>query len=93
LIYEKQEPPEDKPDKPDSNTSFRLSADDKKEIMRGLSLMTHIGLTMAICIIAGLFIGRFLDGLLHTSPLFLILFIAFGSAAAIYQLYRMPLGK
>jgi len=61
--------------------------------MRALSLMTHIGLTMAICIIGGVLIGRFIDGLLHTSPLFLIIFIVLGCATAIYNLYRMALGK
>jgi len=63
--------------------------DDNKQVMKALALFTQLGLSMAACIIGGLLLGRFLDGLLGTSPLLLIIFILVGAVAAIKILYDL----
>lgn len=58
-----------------------------KNTMRMLSLVTNIGLTTAGCVLIGIFLGRFLDRLLNTSPLFLIVLLLLGVAAAFKNIY------
>ena len=60
---------------------------EKRQIMRALGLFSQLGLGMACCIVIGLFFGRFIDGLLGTTPLFLIIFTLLGAAASIKFMY------
>ena len=60
---------------------------ERRLILKALSLITQLGLIMACCIVIGLFAGKFLDGLLGTSPLFMIIFIFIGSGSAIKVMY------
>ena len=60
----------------------KFSKKEKSDIVRGLSLMSQIGITVALCIFLGVFIGRFLDGRFDTSPLFLFIFAIIGCVAA-----------
>lgn len=53
--------------------------------MRQIGLLTTIPLLLAVSPIIGLFIGRFLDGKLHTSPLFMIVFLILGFVAGARQ--------
>ena len=46
--------------------------------MKWMTLMSQVGITMVANIMVGLFIGKYLDQWLHTSPLFLLLFIFIG---------------
>jgi ATP synthase protein I len=64
---------------------------EKREIMRGLALVSQLGLSMAFCVLAGFFIGRFLDDFFGTSPWLLIAFVFIGSGAAFKLIY--DLGK
>jgi F0F1-type ATP synthase assembly protein I len=45
------------------------------------------GLTLALAVLAGFFIGRWLDGKLGTTPLFLLIGIFWGLAGSFYSLY------
>jgi F0F1-type ATP synthase assembly protein I len=54
----------------------------RRELVRGLSLFSQIGISVIVCIAIGIFLGRYLDSLLSTSPWLLLLFTLFGAAAA-----------
>ena len=55
--------------------------------MKSLSLLSQIGISMVANILVGLFIGKFLDELLNTSPLFLLLFVFVGVGSGIKSTY------
>ncbi|HAX73918.1 MAG TPA: hypothetical protein DCY20_10385 [Firmicutes bacterium] len=57
------------------------------QAMKALSLLTQVGISMIANIFVGLFIGKFLDGWLNTSPLFLLIFIFVGVASGIKSVY------
>ena len=62
----------------------------KPEDLKGLAMITQIGLTFVVCIAIGFFVGRFLDGWLGTSPWLLLLFTIIGIGAgfkAIFDLF------
>jgi len=59
----------------------------RKEIMHGLSILTSLGITMAACILVGLWIGKVLDNLMGTSPWMLLIFMMFGILAAIKSMF------
>ena len=67
----------------------KLKPSERSDIMSALSLFTHIGLTMAICIVGSTFFGIFLDNRLGTGPLFLFVFIAFGVVSAFWSAYKL----
>ncbi len=58
-----------------------------------LGLVTQLGLVMIFWILAGLFIGFFLDKRFGGGGLWMILFILFGIAAGFYSAYRLIMGK
>jgi ATP synthase protein I len=59
----------------------------RSEIMRALSLMSQIGITIIICVAVGVLLGKFLDNLLGTSPWLLLVFTLFGSGAAFKSIF------
>ena len=65
--------------------------DNKGEMVRGLSLVSQISITIIACIVIGIFLGRFLDSLFGTEPWLLIVFLFLGIGAAIK--YIFDLGK
>ena len=60
----------------------KFSKKEKSQMVKALGLMTQIGLTSALCIFLGVFIGRFLDDRLGSSPWFLLVFALLGCLAA-----------
>ena len=54
----------------------------RSEFMRGLSQLSQIGFSIIICILIGVFLGRFLDSVFGTSPWLLLVFSLLGAAAA-----------
>ena len=67
----------------------KLKQGERSEIMSALSLFTHIGLTMVICIIGCIFLGIFLDNRLGTGRVFMFIFLALGVASAFWSAYKM----
>lgn len=61
--------------------------DDNRQIMKAFGLFTQLGVTMVSCILIGFFLGLFLDKLIGTAPLFMIIFLLMGVVAAIKALY------
>jgi len=53
------------------------------DFLKAFALLTQMGIMIVVCIAIGLLAGFYLDRWLGTEPLFLILFILFGIAAAI----------
>lgn len=60
-----------------------------KEILMSLSLVTQVGLAMAISVIVGIFAGRFLDGVVGTRLLFTILGTLLGVGGGLVHTYRL----
>lgn len=60
-----------------------------RETIRALSYFSQIGVTMASSVLVGVFLGKFLDGLLGTSPWLLLIFSLLGVGAAIKALFNM----
>lgn len=65
----------------------KISKQDRKNVMRALGMMTHIGLTMAGCVLGGVLLGLFLDSRLGTSPWLVIVFSLVGCVAAFKALF------
>lgn len=53
----------------------------------GLAL--DLGLRLGISVVLGVVLGLFLDGWLHTRPLFILLGAALGFAAAMYTVWQI----
>ena len=73
----------------------RKPGKDKKQtgsLLRALSFLSQIGITMAACVFIGVFVGRFLDKLLGTTPWLLLLFALLGTAAAFKALFDLGKG-
>jgi ATP synthase protein I len=62
---------------------------DIKKTIRNLGYLSTVGMTMAICIFLGAFIGHYLDKKLNTDPWLLLVFIVFGIIAAYKNLITM----
>ena len=60
-----------------------------RDLLRALSFLSQIGITMAACVFIGVFIGKFLDNLLGTTPWLLLLFSLLGAAAAFKALFDL----
>ena len=57
--------------------------EDRKNLARGMSLLTQMGLTALVCVALGVFIGYWLDRLFSTAPVFIIIFSILGIVSAI----------
>ena len=67
----------------------RNNKDDRREFLRGISYLTQIAVNIIVCVAIGVFLGRFLDSLLGTSPWLLLVFSLFGVAAAFKSIYDL----
>lgn len=56
---------------------------------RALVLVTAIGIDLAICVLAGVWAGRWLDERMGSDPLFLIIGIFLGLAVGILVIIRL----
>ncbi len=60
-----------------------------KKVMKALSLITQLALSMLVPILMCLFIGIVLDRLCATSPLFLLIFIFLGIGGGFRSVYML----
>lgn len=58
-------------------------------IAQAMGVLSGMGFTIAIPIVAGAIGGHYLDGLTHTEPLFLLLGLLLGLIAGMYGAYRL----
>lgn len=62
---------------------------EQSKIVAAISVAFELGFAIALPIVLFLLLGRWLDSLLHTSPLFLIIGILFGVSVAIISVYLL----
>ena len=62
---------------------------DKLEIAKALALITQLGLSIALPILFGVWLGNKVDTLLDTSPLFLLILIFIGIITGFSSAYRL----
>lgn len=65
----------------------------RNDTLRSLAQISNIGITMSVTVLLGVFLGKFLDSLLNTSPWLLLVFSLLGAGAAIKSLYDSSKGK
>lgn len=65
----------------------------EKDILKNLSLLSQVGLLMAIPIIGCILLGHYLDTKFGTNVVFLIIFTVLGVLAAFRNLYVLFLKK
>lgn len=63
--------------------------EDLKKSIKTLGYVSSIGIAMAISIVLGAFIGYYIDQWLGTQPVFTLVFLALGIAAAFKNLYTL----
>lgn len=66
-----------------------MKAREKMGIAQALAMITQLGITMVVCIGAGVWFGGWLDGKLGTHGICLIVFILIGVAAGFMNVYKM----
>jgi len=57
--------------------------EDRKNLARGMSLLSQLGITALVCVALGVLIGIGLDRWLNTTPVFIIIFSVIGIVTAI----------
>jgi len=60
-----------------------------RDWVRALAFLSQIGVTVAACIIVGVFLGRFLDNLFGTSPILIIICSLLGVGAAFKAIFDL----
>jgi len=60
----------------------KLTSKERKAILRAMGLMSQIAFTFLACVVIGVFVGRFLDDRLGTTPWLLILLTLMGCISA-----------
>jgi F0F1-type ATP synthase assembly protein I len=56
---------------------------ERRYIIQAMSLMSQLAITVIVCVFLGVFLGRFIDNRLGTSPWFLLAFSFLGCGAAL----------
>jgi ATP synthase protein I len=67
----------------------KLTQEERRRIYRAAALLTQVAVGMIACVAIAIFLGFVLDNWLGTSPVFIIVFIFLGVAAAFKYLYDM----
>ena len=67
----------------------KMTEKQRREMMQALSLFFQIGVTLVVCVVLGVFLGRFLDSLLGTTPWLLLSFTFFGAGAAVKFIFDL----
>lgn len=59
------------------------------EFLRGIALISQLGLNLFVTIFFGLLVGKFLDNKFQSAPIFLIIFLLLAIAAAFRNFFLM----
>ena len=65
--------------------------DSGQAIRKALGLLSQLGVSMAACVFVGVFLGKWLDGKLGTSPWLLLFGCLLGAVAAFKVLYDLAI--
>lgn len=68
---------------------LKKNEEDRYWVMRQVGLLSTIPVLLAVSPIVGFLIGRFIDGKLHTDPIFTIVFLVLGFIAGGRQVARV----
>lgn len=71
-----------------SNKKKGVNPKKSRSPLRDLASFSQIGVTMAVSVVVGVFLGKYLDSLFGTKPLFLLIFSLLGVGAAIKTLFN-----
>lgn len=71
----------------------KLNSKDKKNIASTYSLILGLGINMIVIIFGCFFLGRYIDKLFSTEPIFMIIFLILGVLSAFRNLYVMSMGS
>lgn len=61
----------------------------KGNVLENLALISYIGISMMVPIIGGVYIGKWLDSIWNTQPIFLFVFILMGVIVAFMNLFKV----
>lgn len=56
---------------------------------KAMIFVSVIGVDLAICVLGGFWLGRYLDNQFATAPLFLLIGLLMGLAAGIFSIYNL----
>lgn len=65
---------------------------DYLEVGKMLSLISQIGITMVVSIFLTFFLGRYIDNLLNTKPIFTLISLVIGVGGAFVSAYKLVIG-
>lgn len=58
------------------------------EVGKMLSLLSQLGLMMVVSIFGSFFVGKFIDNLINTTPIFSLIFLVIGIGGAFISVYK-----
>jgi ATP synthase protein I len=61
--------------------------EEKKRLLKSLGMISTMGISVAVAIIIGVYVGRQLDKWLGTDPWFFFIFLFFGIVAGFRNIY------
>ena len=61
--------------------------EEKKRLIKSLGMISTMGISVAVAIIIGVYVGRLLDRWLGTDPWFFFIFLLFGIIAGFRNIY------
>jgi ATP synthase protein I len=61
--------------------------EETKKYVKLLALVSSMGISMVLAIVIGITVGYYLDKWLHTSPVFLLIFLVLGIIAGFRNIY------
>lgn len=70
-----------------------MKDDDRRQLWNAVGMVSSLGLNMVAAIAVGLFLGRFADDRLATSPWGAIWGIVLGMLAGVWAVYKKVTGK
>ncbi|MDR1774262.1 MAG: AtpZ/AtpI family protein [Clostridioides sp.] len=59
-----------------------------RDVMKALSLVTQLSITVVVAIVGSILLGKFLDSKFNTGSIFTIIFIILGIGAGFSSAYR-----
>lgn len=81
----------DNDNKEDNKDYLKMSQKEQRNARNAFALLTQFGIHVLVIIGACFFLGRFIDSVLKTSPIFLLGFTIFGIMSAFISVYKIAM--